>query len=253
MYLPSDHKTAGDYPEVSQIREGDWHILAGFWHPVAFSAEVGDKPFATKLLDVELVVYRTRTGVSVARDLCPHRGAKLSIGWMDEDREHVVCPFHGHHYNSEGKCTLIPSMAKDKPVPKKMCLKTYQSIERYGMIWACLKEEALRPLPEWPLLEDHGDEWLLVPLPKGKWQASASRHCENFNDIAHLSWVHMKTFGNRAKPEIPDYQLDRTDYGLRMELPYIEVERGFFIVSEVGGQPDFGLDKEGVGRAQALR
>ena len=37
----------------------------------------------------------------------------------------------------------------------------------------------------------------------------------------------MKTFGNRQRPELEDYILKRTDYGLHMELPYIEVERGF--------------------------
>ena len=113
------------------------------------------------------------------------------------------------------------------PVPAKMCLTVYRSVERYGLIWACLKDEPLRPLPEWPLLENHDAGWLRIEIPKGIWQASASRHCENFNDLAHISWVHMKTFGNRQRPQLEDYILERTDYGLHMELPYIEVERGF--------------------------
>jgi len=90
-----------------------------------------------------------------------------------------------------------------------------------------MKPEPIRPLPEWPHLDEFGPEWLRIQIPKGKWAATASRHCENFNDIAHISWVHMKTFGNRARPVVPDYTLEQTDYGLYMELPYIEVERGF--------------------------
>ena len=113
------------------------------------------------------------------------------------------------------------------PVPAKMRLTTYQSLERYGLLWVCLKDKPLRPLPEWPLLENHDAGWLRIEIPKGMWQASASRHCENFNDIAHISWVHMKTFGNRQRPQLADYKLERTGYGLHMELPYIEVERGF--------------------------
>jgi len=228
MYLPTDHQINTDYPKSCSILENDWHILASFWHPVTFSTEVTDKPFASKLLDVELVVYRTNKGVTVARDLCIHRGTKLSLGWMDEEKNNVVCPFHGLHYDYEGKCTKIPSLEdQSKPIPTKMCLIKYQAIERYGIIWSCLKPEAKHPLPEWPLLEEHGEEWIHFDLPKGHWNASASRHCENFNDIAHLSWIHMKTFGNRNRPKVPDYKLEHTDFGLRMELPYKEVERGF--------------------------
>ena len=228
MYLPVTHKQTSDYPAGTAIPEADWHVLAGFWHPVAFSEEVADKPFAARLLDVDLVVYRTGAGVTVAKDQCPHRGAKLSLGWLDEAAENVVCPFHGHHYDATGRCTLVPSLPEPgSGIPKKMCLHTYQAEERYGMIWACLKETALRPLPDWPLLAAPEAPWLRVPLPKGRWQTTASRHCENFNDIAHISWVHMKTFGNRARPMVPDYKLERTDYGLHMELPYVEVERGF--------------------------
>ena len=227
MYLPSDHTTTTDYPSNCSIAENDWHILASFWHPVAFSQEITDKPWSSKLLDVDLVIYKTKNGVTVALDKCPHRGSKLSLGWVDEQAENVVCPFHGNHYNDKGICTMIPSMDLSKPIPKKMCLTKYMAVERYGIVWACMKDNALHPLPEWPLLENYGEEWVHIPLPKVRWEASASRHCENFNDIAHLSWVHMKTFGNRDKPQIPDYQLDKTDFGLRMQLPYVEVERGF--------------------------
>jgi len=219
---------AAEYPTASGIREADWHILAGFWHPVAFSSELADGPVATKLLDVELVVYRTNDGVSVAKDLCVHRGARLSRGWMDSSGDCIVCPYHGLHYDGAGRCVLIPANPPDRPPPPAtMRLVSYRAAERYGIVWACLKPEPLRPLPDWPLLDAPGADWAVIQIPKGRWATTASRHCENFNDIAHISWVHMKTFGNRARPAVPDYTLEQTDYGLYMELPYVEVERGF--------------------------
>ena len=229
MYEASDRKSTGaEYPAGSQIRESDWHILAGFWHPVAFSSELGDGPVASRLLDVDLVVYHTREGVAVARDLCVHRGSRLSGGWISDDGDCIVCPYHGLHYDRSGQCTRIPANAPDRPPPPKtMRLFSYLATDRYGIVWACMKPEPTRPLPDWPHLEDHGPEWLRIQIPKGTWAATASRHCENFNDIAHLSWVHMNTFGNRARPVVPDYTLKQTDYGLYMELPYVEVERGF--------------------------
>ena len=228
MYLPANHTETTDYPSASGISENDWHTLAAFWHPLAFTSEIKNKPLAARLLDTDLVIYKTPAGITVAKDQCPHRGAKLSLGWMDDEGDNAVCPFHGHHYNHQGACTKIPSYVdQNMPTPARMCLTTYQSVERYGLVWACLKDKPLRPLPEWPLLENHDDSWLRLDIPKEFWQTSASRHCENFNDIAHISWVHMKTFGNRQRTELTDYKLEHTGYGLHMELPYVEVERGF--------------------------
>jgi hypothetical protein len=41
----------------------DWEILAQYWHPVAFSSDDAHEPVKVKLLDVDLVVYRTSKGV----------------------------------------------------------------------------------------------------------------------------------------------------------------------------------------------
>ena len=227
MYLPIHQGQVSEFPPDSGYSESDWHVLAGFWHPVAVSSEVQDKPVAARLLGVDLVVYRTRDGLCVSRDACPHRGSRLTMGWLDEEGAALVCPMHGHHYGSDGRCTRIPSMGDGARIPERMRLQTYPSADRYGFVWACLKPEPRRPLPHWPLLEPVVAPWKRIEIPKGHWKASASRHCENFNDVAHLSWVHMKTFGNRDRPRIEHYPVERTAYGLRMEMPYMEVERGF--------------------------
>lgn len=235
MFLPTDHKVTSDYPRNCTFNEQDWHILAGFWYPIAYSNEVTDKPYATRLLDTDLVIYRSKDGgLTVARDLCLHRGAKLSMGWMDDENENIVCPLHGLHYNAEGQCTRIPSISDPKQkIPSKMCLKTYQVREYATMIWTCLKPEAIWPMPEYPHLDKVAPGWLMFPiLREGQtrasvWNASASRHTENYNDIPHLSWVHMKTFGNRNRPEVPPYEVEHTDAGLTFTVPYTEMERGW--------------------------
>lgn len=228
MYLPIHQSKAPEFPSDSGYSETDWHILAGFWHPVALTSAIQDTPVAARLLGVNLVVYRTRDGLCVSRDACPHRGSRLSLGWLDANAGALVCPMHGHHYGSDGRCVAIPSMGSDDVrIPERMHLHKYLSAERYGFVWACLKPEPLRALPHWPLLEPVTAPWKRIEIPKGQWKASASRHCENFNDVGHLSWVHMKTFGNRDQPRIPPYDVERTEYGLHMEMPYVEVERGF--------------------------
>lgn len=115
MFLATDHSTQlnTDLPRHCTFRESDWHILAGFWHPVAFLHDIGDKPVAARLLDVNLVIYRTSEGITVAKDRCMHRGTKLSLGSMRDDL--LICPMHGLHYDGQGVCRKIPSIGYGLP------------------------------------------------------------------------------------------------------------------------------------------
>src|ERR1700679_49477 len=201
-------------PRNSTFKESEWRALAGFWHPVARSAHVKDKPFAAKLLDENLVVFRTSMGITVARDLCLHRGAKLSLGEMSGDQ--LVCGFHGFHYDHEGRCTKIPAHP-GIAIPGKLCLQTFASAERYGLVWVCLSGEPTCPLPDWP--EYEGGAYELIPMDPIDWNASAGRHTENFNDVAHLSLVHMGTFGHRETPEVIRYPVIEGEHRLSIVIP----------------------------------
>ncbi|MBM4260802.1 MAG: hypothetical protein FJ145_05090 [Deltaproteobacteria bacterium] len=39
-------------------------VLAHYWHPVAWSRDLADKPLAVKLLDRNVVLWRTEHGVA---------------------------------------------------------------------------------------------------------------------------------------------------------------------------------------------
>ena len=61
-----------------------------------------------------MVIYIHDGEPVVFKDLCLHRGAKLSGGIVD-DNGAIQCPYHGWKFDSLGKCILIPSMnAKQK-------------------------------------------------------------------------------------------------------------------------------------------
>lgn len=220
MFLPTDHSGQdGEVPRGCTFRESDWHVLASFWHPLVFAHDVGGKPLPARLLDLDLVVYRTKAGVTVAKDLCPHRGTRLSAGRIVGDR--LVCAMHGLHFDHEGHCRKIPSVSDRKvDIPAKLCLRTYRSVERYGLVWTCLKAEPVWPLPIWTVMGD--PDLKKVFVPSDLWRASASRHVENFNDVAHFPWVHRKSFGGDVEAVVPSYKVMETEYGLRFSLPYLE-------------------------------
>ena len=220
MFLPTDHsKTRSALPVPCSFRALDWPVLASFWHPIAYASEVAERPVACRLLDVDLVAYRTATGITVARDRCAHRGTRLSLGWMESDL--LVCPFHGLHYDGEGYCRRIPSLGRtDSRRTRRLRLETHRTVERYGLIWVCLAPEPCLPLPEWPRLED--EDLAQVVVPAGTWLTSAGRHVENFNDIAHLPWVHTDTFGGARDAPALDYEVERDGGMLRFEISYEE-------------------------------
>lgn len=226
MFTATDHsKKASALPANCSFRESDWQVLAGFWHPVAFAGEVGDeKPLAARLLDVDLVLYRTSAGVAAARDLCPHRGTRLSAGRLHDDM--LVCPMHGLHFDRSGACRRIPSMAEPDPkIPAKLCLQSYRCVEHYGLVWVCLTGDPLWPLPQW---EGIGDPDLTkVYVPSDTWQAAASRHVENFNDVAHFPFVHLGSFGDAGEAVFPRYKVKETEAGLAFSVPYVEGNNRF--------------------------
>lgn len=225
MFQPVNNaKFATDLPRNCTFRAEDWRILASFWHPVAFVHDLGTQPYAAKLLDVPLVIWRQGENISVARDLCPHRGTKLSAGRVVDGT--LICPMHGLSFNGEGRCTKIPSMGNPTgAIPPKMSLFLVKSEIRYGIVWVCLSGEPSWPLPVWPGIADEGLKNLYIP--SGTWNAAASRHVENFNDIAHFPWVHNDTFGGDEADPVPLYQVKSTDYGLSFDMPYREGHNRF--------------------------
>lgn len=220
MFLPiGDTQQNSDFPDNTLFREQDWHILAGFWHPVAFEHDITHEPVSTKLLDVDLVIYRTSTGVTVAKDQCPHRGVQVSYGQVVDD--FLICPMHGIHFNGAGQACKIPSLPdQSSPISSKMCLQTYQTEIRYGIVWTCLKSEPVWPLPVWPGIKN--PDYKKVFVPTDVWKTSATRHTENFNDQAHFPFVHLKSFGSDKDLSTHDYKVEETDFGLRFDYDYVE-------------------------------
>ena len=214
------------YPRGCTFSPADWDAIAPFWYPIAFSHAVTDAPVAATLLDQRLVIWRTQTGLSVANDLCLHRGVPLSMGHVENGN--LICKYHGFHYDAGGQCTLIPAHP-DATIPARLCLKTYPVQEAYGLIWISLGADhthgfkngqnsdsrqgtSLPLLPEWddpdyqPILPDSIDL-----------NAAAGRQMEGFLDVAHFAWVHAESFGDRSNPIVPRYQVAPTRHGLRAE------------------------------------
>ena len=124
-------------PCYSQIDDQDWDILARHWYPVARIQDVSTQPQQVTLLDVKLALYKTESGdIHLVRDLCPHRGVPLTKGWVSG--ENLVCPYHGLHYNGQGKCIKIPAQPELTSISERFSLTKFPAVQKYGLIWTSI-------------------------------------------------------------------------------------------------------------------
>jgi len=174
--------------------------LKNSWYVAAFSKEVGQGGLlARTLLGTKVVLYRQSNGnVAALEDSCPHRRLPLSFGTVADDQ--LICGYHGMAFGADGKCTSIPGQER---IPPAACVRSFQIMEKGGLIWIWQGEEALAervPTPDIGRL-DH-PEW--VPS-EGYCHLEADYRLLNDNllDLSHVTFVHGGTIGNAAVAQSP--------------------------------------------------
>ncbi|MGL6018041.1 MAG: aromatic ring-hydroxylating oxygenase subunit alpha [Gibbsiella quercinecans] len=201
-------------PPQCSFEPDDWLRLAQYWHPIAISSEVTNAPQKVTLLDEQLVIYRVKDNVVVARDICPHRGVPLSLS--THDSEVIICPYHGLRFGENGRCNRVPS-SPDQAIPAKLHLLTFPVAERYGLVWTCLApaEDEMPALPTMPHWEDEGFQQIVCPAFDVA--GFAGRQVEGFLDVAHFAWIHTETFADPENQVVPPYNPVETPYGFSVD------------------------------------
>lgn len=166
-------------------------LVRNCWYVCARRAEIGRAPLARRLLDVDVVMYRTQGGQPVAmRNRCPHRAFPLSRGKLAGDR--LVCGYHGMAFEASGLCAGLPAVAH---VPANVCVATYPIVDRGPLTWIWMgqpdqADEALIPdlwwldSPEWGTVT--GDFHIRADY--------VAMH-ENLIDQTHFPFLHPGTVG----------------------------------------------------------
>lgn len=192
--------------------EANSDVLRSYWHPVAASSEVADRPMPALLLDEPLVLWRADGKIAAFRDLCIHRGTPLSLGSVIEDR--LVCAYHGWQYANTGACTLIPSLPPERGIPNKARAISRRAEEKYGLIWVCLGDPAA-DIPELPaVLNDSAFDWDFTPPEQMR--ANAARIIENNMDQSHFAFVHRGVLA--VDPHVEDIHVTDLDDGLTYDV-----------------------------------
>ena len=186
-------------------------IMLNDWHAVANARELadGDK-FATQLLERDILVWRSHGEIHAWLDRCPHRGSRLSLGEI-RNGDTVVCPYHGWHFNSDGRCIRMPAHP-DHPISERASTTRLHVREKYDLVWVCLGE----PAGDVPLFHGVDEDYHLVITGPYDVETSGPRAVENFLDLSHFPFVHTGYLGEEPYTEMDDYDVEVIDSEIRV-------------------------------------
>jgi nitrite reductase/ring-hydroxylating ferredoxin subunit len=129
----------------ARLREEEQTMkLTEGWVPVALSSSIDAGTSAGAVVEgSEIVVWRDNSGnVHVWEDRCPHRGMRMSFGFVRGD--HIACLYHGWQYDTAGQCRYVPAHPT-LDVPQTIKVPTYEAREKYGIVWATTAADSAFP------------------------------------------------------------------------------------------------------------
>ncbi|MBD2043659.1 aromatic ring-hydroxylating oxygenase subunit alpha [Microcoleus sp. FACHB-672] len=201
-------------------------ILLNGWHVVAKSEDLQPATILpARLLGENLVLWRNGDRIMAWKDVCPHRGARLSIGNISGDT--LICPYHGLAYDTTGQCTYIPAHPDLQP-PARAHVQTYQAYELYDLIWVRLGADSQGTIKD---KKDASEVEFIIPPSFPEWEnpafhkflcgsytyhSSGFRAIENFLDVSHFPFVHDGLLGDRNRTATADYEVEVEENGISL-------------------------------------
>jgi phenylpropionate dioxygenase-like ring-hydroxylating dioxygenase large terminal subunit len=188
-------------------------LLLNEWFAIAWSSSLPENKLRpVRALGQDLVLWRSSDGLHAWKDLCVHRGAKLSLGRISSPGEGgcVVCPYHGWEYNSAGECVRIPAHPEQIP-PSRARVDSFAVKEKFGLAWVCLG----KPVGDVPMFpEGEASGFRLVSAGPYEYRAQGPRIIENILDLAHLPVAHAGLLGDPEHAEIGEYTVTTSAEGI---------------------------------------
>ena len=185
------------------------------WYPVAPSWQVGNAPIGLTRLGERIVLWRDGQGkVHALEDRCPHRGARLSLGWNLGDR--VACWYHGIEIDGGGKVCQVPASA-NCPMEGEKRVKSYPAQEHAGAIFLWFgndpqAEPTPLQLPE-ELTSDEHSYFLCM----SNWKTNYRYAIDNVMDPMHGAYLHATSHSMAEGDKSAEMRIRKTPTGLMFE------------------------------------
>ena len=204
-------------------------FMRRYWHPIAVSDNVKDRPQSVRVLGEDLVLFRDRKGrPGLLYPRCMHRGTTLYYGRVED--EGIRCCYHGWLFDVEGHCLDQPCEPDNGKGRRERVRQPWYPVEElYGLVWTYMGPPAKQPvLTRWDTLENlksdqkifatgssfgaGGDDSVeIVPC---NWL----QDWENIMDPFHIPILHTTFSGVQFVPEMgimPKVEWEQADHGMR--------------------------------------
>src|SRR2546421_3087500 len=111
-------------------------LLRCYWQPVGLVDELqGPRPVkAVRVLGEELVLFKYENRYGLLERQCPHRGADLAYGRLEDGG--LRCAFHGWLFDVNGKCLQTPAEPDNSNLCANIRQKSYPVVEKSGILFA---------------------------------------------------------------------------------------------------------------------
>jgi phenylpropionate dioxygenase-like ring-hydroxylating dioxygenase large terminal subunit len=173
------------------------------WHPVLPSRQLTNRPVGVRVAGKEIVLFRTKEGrIGALDDCCLHRRMRLSRGRVIGQR--LQCTYHGWTFDCRG--------AGESPGTPKLHAQavTYDTIERYGMIWL----KSAYSQPAFPQFEPKGFYHLCTL--QNEVNAPLEVTVDNFCEIEHTPTTHAVFGYDLARMSEVQVRFEPTDTTVRV-------------------------------------
>lgn len=168
------------------------------WYVACTPDEINDKPLGRTICNDRIVFFRgAGNRVAALEDFCPHRGAPLSLGYLEDGK--LVCGYHGLAMGCDGQVASMPAQR----VQAFPCIRSYPVEERHGFIWvwpgeAAMADPALIPHLAWA----HDPQWA---YGGGLYHIACDYRLmiDNLMDLTHETYVHSSSIGQKEIDEAP--------------------------------------------------
>lgn len=189
--------------------------LRDLWYPVLPSWQVHGAPVGITRLGQRIVVWRDAAGaVHALEDRCPHRGARLSLGWNLGDR--VACWYHGIEVDGSGTVQSVPA-ANKCALQGKTCVRSYPAKEIAGAIFLWFGLHADTPAQPLELPEELVHEDYSHFLCMAHWKVNYRYAIDNVMDPMHGAYLHASSHSMAEGDKQAVMRIRKTASGLMFE------------------------------------
>lgn len=189
--------------------------LLGYWYPVLPSWAVHDTPVGITRLSQNIVIWRDgEGGVHALADRCPHRGARLSLGWNLSDR--VACWYHGVEVDPTGVVREVPASPKCPMVGEKR-VRAYPVQDRHGAIFVYFGENEDDAPPPLEMPEQVTGEDQSHFLTTAMWKCNYRYAVDNVMDPMHGAYLHAVSHSMASGDKTAEMKVRKTPSGLMFE------------------------------------